>query len=75
MPFVSLTDFTLLLVEPLTIIHDATNRGIVHRGDFYKVQPDLARFTQRFIFINNPYLIVRFINEPNYVGFYSSVYP
>jgi hypothetical protein len=59
---VCLSGFALLLIEPLTIIHDATNWRITRRSNFHKIQPNLTRSAKCLFCVDNTNLIVRFIN-------------
>lgn len=55
---VCLTQFSLLLVLPLAVIHDAADRRIAGGCHLYKIQPHFACPVQGFPRVHNADLIV-----------------
>jgi hypothetical protein len=63
MLLVCFTQLAFLLVLPLAIVHDATDRRIACRSNLDKIQSRLARPGESITRLNNSDLIVCFIDE------------
>lgn len=63
--FLAQLQFALLLIEMLTIIHDPTHRGFGVWRHLDKVQTQIMSFKLGILHINQPYLVIIFIDQPN----------
>jgi hypothetical protein len=71
----SLTVLALLLIQPLAVVHYSANRGLAHRGNLDKIQAHVTRPGQCLICIQDPHLIVRRVDQPDFFGLNPSIYP
>ncbi len=57
--------FFPLLILPLAVVHDATDRRLIHGGNFHEIQSRFPREAQSLKQRNNSHLIVVFANQAN----------
>ena len=60
--FMTLANFSLLLIQPLTIIHYPTNRRVARWRHFHKIQAGLAGSADCLVRFYDSHLIVRFVD-------------
>jgi len=60
--------FSLLFVQVFSIIHNPADRRLGVRGDFDKIQPQIMGFELGILDIDQPHLIVVFIDQPDRAG-------
>ena len=70
----SLANLSFLLILPLAVIHYPTYGRVTGRGNFHKVESDLSRPVEGFVFWYDAHLIICLVNETNCLGPNSSIY-
>lgn len=72
--FTALAKLALLFIKPFTIIHYPANRRLSIRRNLHKVKPNLFGLANRFISLDNTYLLILFVNQPDLPGSDCSIY-
>jgi hypothetical protein len=71
---VGFASLSLLLIEPLAVIHDPTNRRIARWGHFHEIQFNLTCPGHRLMRFDDSYLIILMIDQADYSGLNPSIY-